>query len=81
MTADLIFLGSSWFWLGGVPAAALMEAVLFAMLAAAGSVLLEWFFPIRNWKIENDLWHHPRKYVVPAATLLLAGLAATICGL
>lgn len=81
MTADLIFLGSSWFWLGGVPAAALMEAVLFALLAAAGSVLLEWFFPIRNWKIENDLWHHPRKYVVPAATLLLAGLAAAVCGL
>lgn len=80
MTADLIFLGSSWFWLGGVPAAALMEAVLFALFAAAGSVLLEWFFPIRNWKIENDLWHHPRKYVVPAATLLLAGLAAAVCG-
>lgn len=81
MTADLIFLGSSRFWLGVVPAAALLGAVLFALLAAAGSVLLEWFFPIRNWKIENDLWHHPRKYVVPAAMLLLAGLAATVCGL
>lgn len=37
------------------------------------SVLLEWFYPIRGWKIESDLWHHPRKYVVPVAMLLLAG--------
>lgn len=37
------------------------------------SVLLEWFYPIRGWKIESDLWHHPRKYVVPVIMLLLAG--------
>ena len=39
------------------------------------SVLLEWFYPIRGWKIESDLWHHPRKYVVPVIMLLLAGVA------
>ena len=46
----------------------------FALLSAVGSVLLEWYCPIRGWKIESDLWHHPRKYIVPAAMLLLAGL-------
>ncbi len=20
-----------------------------------------WFYPIRGWKIESDLWHHPQK--------------------
>jgi len=37
------------------------------------SGLLEWLYPIRGWKIESDLWHHPRKYVVPVIMLLLAG--------
>ena len=53
-----------------------MTAVTFALLSAAGSVLLEWYCPIRGWKIESDLWHHPRKYVVPAVMLLLAGLVS-----
>ena len=30
--------------------------------------------PVRNWKIENDLWHHPRKYIVPLIMFLIAGL-------
>ena len=30
--------------------------------------------PVRNWKIENDLWHHPRKYIVPLIMFLVAGL-------
>ena len=25
------------------------------------SVLLEWFYPIRGWKVESDLWHHPQQ--------------------
>lgn len=41
------------------------EAALWALLSAALSVLLEWKFPIRGWKTESDLWHHPRKYLVP----------------
>ena len=48
-------------------------AVFFALQSAVLSVLLEWFYPIRDWKIESDLWHHPRKYVVPMVMLLLAG--------
>ena len=30
--------------------------------------------PVRNWKIENDLRHHPRKYIVPLIMFLIAGL-------
>lgn len=77
LTADLIFLGSLWLQSGGVTAASVLAAFVFALLGALGSVLMEWFFPIRGWKLENDLWHHPRKYVVPAV-LLLAGAALTL---
>ena len=51
-----------------------MTAVLIALQSAILSVLLEWFHPVRNWKIESDLWHHPRKYVVPLIMLPVAGL-------
>lgn len=74
MSADLIFLGSFGLQLGGVTALSVLLAAAFSLFGAVGSVLMEWFFPIRGWKIENDLWHHPRKYVVPAAMLLLAGV-------
>jgi len=52
----------------------ILTAVFFALLSAVGSVLMEWFYPVRGWKIESDLWHHPRKYIVPAIMLLLAGI-------
>ena len=56
----------------------LVIALFFAATRAACSVLLEWFLPVRNWKIESDLWHHPRKYAVPAVMLLLAGIAGAM---
>lgn len=59
---------------GGVCGKEVLTAALIALQSAVLSVLLEWFFPIRNWKIENDLWNHPRKYVVPLVMLLIAGL-------
>ena len=59
---------------GGVGGMDIMAAVLIALQSAFLSVLLEWFHPIRNWKIESDLWHHPRKYAVPLIMLLIAGL-------
>ena len=58
---------------GGVGSMEIMAAVLIALQSAILSVLLEWIHPIRNWKIESDLWHHPRKYVVPLIMLLIAG--------
>lgn len=61
---------------GGVGCMEIMAAVLIALQSAILSVSLEWFFPIRDWKIESDLWHHPRKYIVPLIMLLLAGIIA-----
>ncbi len=58
----------------GVGCVEIMTALLFALQSAALSVLLEWLRPLRNWKIENDLWRHPRKYLVPLAMMLIAVL-------
>lgn len=76
MVADVIFLLSWQIQNGGVTAHMIAGAVFFALQSAVLSVLLEWFYPIRGWKIESDLWHHPRKYVVPVVMLLLAGAAS-----
>ena len=76
LAADIIFLCSWQIQIGGIVPLHALTAVCFALLSAAGSVLLEWYCPIRGWKIESDLWHHPRKYVVPAVMLLLAGLVS-----
>ena len=73
MAADAIFLCSWQIQNGGVTVLMIAGAVFFALQSAVLSVLLEWFYPIRGWKIESDLWHHPRKYVVPVVMLLLAG--------
>lgn len=58
----------------GVNSTEIITALIIALQSAILSVLLEWFCPIRNWKIENDLWHHPRKYIVPLIMFLVAGL-------
>ena len=73
MAADILFLCSWQIQNGGVIVSVIVGAVFFALQSAVLSVLLEWFYPIRNWKIESDLWHHPRKYIVPVVMLLLAG--------
>ncbi len=73
MMADVIFLISWQVQNGHVTVPLAFGAVFFALQSAVMSVLLEWFYPIRDWKIESDLWHHPRKYIVPAVMLLLAG--------
>ena len=76
MAADAIFLCSWQIQNGGISVLMIAGAVFFALQSAVLSVLLEWFYPIRGWKIESDLWHHPRKYVVPVVMLLLAGSAS-----
>ena len=78
LAADIVFLCSWQIQLGGIGPLNALTAAAFALLSAVGSVLLEWYCPIRGWKIESDLWHHPRKYVVPAVMLLLAGLVSMI---
>lgn len=59
---------------GGVGGMEITVALLIALQSAVLSILLEWCYPIRNWKIESDLWHHPRKYIVPLIMLLTAVL-------
>ncbi len=73
LIADVIFLCSLQVQNGGVTVLIFSSAVFFALQSAILSVLLEWFYPVRNWQIESDLWRHPRKYIVPVILLLLAG--------
>lgn len=63
---------------GGIGVRHIVLAVILALVSAALSVGAEMFFPLKNWKIESDLWHHPRKYAVPGAIIILASLAGTI---
>ena len=60
------------FWNRGVQGIDLWTAGLFAVQSAVLSVWLEWRRPLRDWKTESDLWHHPRKYLVPLGMLLPA---------
>lgn len=78
MIADTIFLSSFWLLLEPITWQMVLTAVFFALQSAIFSILLEWFCPVRNWKIESDLWHHPRKYVVPVSMLLLAGIVGAL---
>ena len=59
---------------GGAGGTEIAAALMTALQSAVLSVWLEWSHPVRNWKIENDLWHHPRKYIVPLIMFLVAGL-------
>ncbi len=74
MAVSSVYLAAWQIQHGGVGGLEIMTAVLIALQSAILSVLLEWFHPICNWKIESDLWHHPRKYAVPLIMLLIAGL-------
>jgi hypothetical protein len=78
MPADIIFLFSWEIQIGNITIYAVLISIFFALQSSIASVLLEWFCPIRGWKIESDLWHHPRKYVVPVAMFLIAGVVGTL---
>jgi len=45
--------------------------ICLVILNSVGVILLEWYFPIKNWHVESDLWHHPRKYVMPGILMIL----------
>lgn len=57
---------------GGVTVFMLLLAVYVALQSAVANVWLEWRWPLKKWRIESDLWHHPRKYLVPGMMLLAA---------
>lgn len=60
--------------IGGIELPHIIIAAILALVNSILSIILEWFFPLYNWKIESDLWHHPRKYIVPGVIILLANL-------
>ena len=74
MAVNSVYLISWQIGKSGVNSTEIIIALIIALQSAILSVLLEWFCPVRNWKIENDLWHHPRKYIVPLIMFLVAGL-------
>lgn len=57
-----------------IPGWVYLAAIIIALQSAILTVLLEWHRPIRNWNIESDLWHHPRKYIVPLLMMLITAL-------
>lgn len=74
MMVNTLFLCSWKIQIGNITIWMVFMAVFFALQSAVLSILLEWLFPIRSWKIESNLWHHPRKYIVPVLMMLLAGI-------
>lgn len=72
LLADTVFLISWTLTIGPVTPPMLAAAGFIALQSALAAVWLEWQHPLKNWRSESDLWHHPRKYLVPAVMLLLA---------
>lgn len=58
----------------------ILFSVLFSIVSAGLTVALEIKFPLLDWKVESDLWHHPRKYVVPGIMMFLALSVVTLMG-
>ncbi|SDX34055.1 hypothetical protein [Paenibacillus sp. PDC88] len=75
-----IYLMAWWFAVGSFAPIMIPVALLFAVISAGLSVWLEMKYPLLDWKVQSDLWHHPRKYVVPGFMLLLALLIAILTG-
>lgn len=74
MAVNSVYLISWQIGKSSVNSTEIITALIIALQSAILSVLLEWFCPVRNWKIEDDLWRHPRKYIVPLIMFLVAGL-------
>lgn len=58
----------------------LVNALLFSVVSSLLTVALEMKFPLLDWKVESDLWHHPRKYIVPIIMMLFALILSTLSG-
>ncbi len=63
---------------GGTGVFHIVLAVVLAAVSAILSVTLEKFFPLTKWTIESELWHHPRKYVVPGAIIIISALIGSL---
>lgn len=74
---NIIYLCSWQIIYGGIGIIHIVTVILFGLQSAIISVILEWKYPIHNWKTETDLCHHPRKYIVPLVMLLIAAIVGT----
>lgn len=48
----------------------IITAVLFSVQCAVFVSILENKYTLTKWNTEPDLWHHPRKYIIPGVLLL-----------
>ena len=70
-TASNCVVGALIVWLGGGIAETVAAGVLASLAGATTAVLLEVYRPLTSWKSERDVMRHPRKYLPPAAALLV----------
>ena len=59
---------------GNVGIKGILTALLFAVESSVYTAFIEDRFTITKWNTEQDLWHNPRKYILPVALLLQASL-------
>lgn len=71
---ELVYLVAWHFIRGAVGVTELIWVLLFSLQGSIFCSFLEWRFPILNWKTDPDLWHHPRKYIVPGVMMVFGGL-------
>ena len=69
--ASNCLVGALIIWLGGGIAETVAAGVLASLAGATTAVLLEVYRPLTSWKSERDVMRHPRKYLPPAAALLV----------
>ena len=43
----------------------ILIAIFFALQSAIMVMIMENKLIIKKWNVESDLWHNPRKYIVP----------------
>ncbi len=72
VTACGIYLAVCNFMVGAVSLNDLVFAAFAGFVAAVVTAVLEYRFPLTSWKTENDLMHHPRKYIVSGIVFILA---------
>lgn len=56
----------------------IIAALIFPIQNAIGTVFLEYTYPILDWRVETDLWHNPRKYIIPLILILEAATMTII---
>lgn len=72
LIACSLYLASWRLTVGIFPFYMMIVACCFSAIGGILTVLIEFRFPLLNWKVESDLWHHPRKYIVAGILVIFA---------